>query len=203
MSEEKIKNLFIGTSYKNENIFIDTIDIKYNINKEFLSNFISEKENNIQNEKYEYTAFCLDCKKNIKNINCGEHFVKNFKDIINNINIKEIENNFNKVVENYNYIINKIEFKIKELKQRNEEQIKLIKKIIEVYKSSLNSNNLTYQLLLNTKNILKFNIINEYENNPYIFNYNILQLFPIDNYIKENISITKFQKGSSLKLKKK
>ena len=203
MSEEKIKNLFIGTSYKNENIFIDTIDIKYNINKEFLSNFISEKENNIQNEKYEYTAFCLDCKKNIKNINCGEHFVKNFKDIINNINIKEIENNFNKVVENYNYIINKIEFKIKELKQRNEEQIKLIKKIIEVYNSSLNSNNLTYQLLLNTKNILKFNIINEYENNPYIFNYNILQLFPIDNYIKENISITKFQKGSSLKFQKK
>ena len=45
MSKEKIKNLFIGTSYKNENIFIDTIDIKYNINKEFLSNFISEKEN--------------------------------------------------------------------------------------------------------------------------------------------------------------
>ena len=118
MSEEKIKNLFIGTSYKNENIFIDTIDIKYNINKEFLSNFISDKENNIQNEKYEYTAFCLDCKKNIKNINCGEYFVKNFTDIINNINIKEIENNFNKVVENYNYIINKIEFKIKRIKAK-------------------------------------------------------------------------------------
>ena len=202
MLEHKIKNLFIGTSFQNENFFIDTIDLKYNINKEFLFNFISEKEIKIINEKYEYKSFCLDCKKNINDINCGEHCVQNYKDIINNINIKEIEKNFNKMVENYNLIINKIEFKIKELKQRNEEQIKLIKKIIEIYNSSLNSNNLTYQLLLNTKNILKFNNINEYENNPYIFNYNILQLYPIDNYIKENITITKFQKVSNLQFEK-
>ena len=206
MLEHKIKNLFIGTSFQNENFYIDTIDLKYNINKEFLFNFISEKEIKIINEKYEkyeYKSFCLDCKKNINNINCGEHCVQNYKDIIDNINIKEIEKIFNKMVENYNHIINKIEFGVKLLKQRNEEQIKLIKKIIEIYNLSLNSNNLTYQLLLNTKNILKFNNINEYENNPYIFNYNILQLYPIDNYIKENITITKFQKVTNLHFENK
>ena len=42
-------------------------------------------------------------------------------------------------------------------KQRNEKQILLAKKIIEAYKNNIN--NLNYQIIMNTKNLLHFNQI--------------------------------------------
>ena len=204
MAEEKIKNSFIGTSFENKNFFIDSINLNTNIiNREFIFNFISKNENYIESEPY--SGFCFDCKKNIKVGACLNHNIRIYKDLIDNLNIKQIENNFQKVFENYNYIINKLEQKIKDLKQRNEEQIKLSQKIIEVYKQSLNSNKMTYQLLLNTQNILQFNDnINNtdlFENNLNIFDYNILKTYSIENYIKENIIIQKVQTISRVSFK--
>ena len=180
MAEEKIKNLFIGTSYENENYFIDSIDLNNNINKALLSNFILQKDNLISYNN---------------NINIQDY---DYKSIINKIDINEIEKNLKKVVENFYNIIDLIENKIKKLKERNEEQIKLIKIIILEYKFALNSNNLNCQLALNTKNILKFNQI---DNNDLIniFEYNILKSYPIEHYIKESTSIPKFQKILKLK----
>ena len=130
-------------------IFIDSINLNTNnINREFIYNFTSKNGNYIESEQY--SGFCFDCKKNIKVGACLNHNIRIYKDLIDKINIKEIEKNFQKAFENYNYIINKLEQKIKDLKQRNEEQIKLSQKIIEVYKQSLNSKKITYQLLLNT-----------------------------------------------------
>jgi len=204
MAEEKIKNSFIGTSFENENYFIDSINLNTNnINREFIFNFNSKNENYIESEQY--SGFCFDCKKNINVGTCLNHNIRLYKDLIVNINIKEIEKNFQKAFENYNYIINKLEQKIKDLKQRNEEQIKLSKKIIEVYKQSLISNKITYQLLLNAQNILQFNNninnINLFENNLNIFEYNILKTYSIENYIKENISIQKVQTISRVSFK--
>ena len=194
MEDEKFKNYFLGTSFKNENFYIDMIDLNNNIDTKLIHDFNSEKENKIKIDD-KYTSFCYDCNKNISKDICDGHNVQNFKDIIDKIDIKEIENNFKRIIENYNYIINKIESKLKELKRRNEEQINLVIKMIEIYNSSLYSKNFTYQLLLNIKNILNFNEINDdLEINQNIFEYNILKLFPIDNYIKESISIKKFQK---------
>ena len=180
MAEEKIKNLFIGTSYENENYFIDSIDLNNNINKALLSNFILQKDNLISYDN---------------NINIQDY---DYKSIIDKIDINEIEKKFKKVVENFYNIVDLIENKIKKLKERNEEQIKLIKIIILEYKFALNSNNLNCQLTLNTKNILKFNQI---DNNDLIniFEYNILKSYPIEHYIKESISIPKFQKILKLK----
>ena len=180
MAEEKIKNLFIGTSYENENYFIDSIDLNNNINKALLSNFILQKDNLISYNN---------------NINIQDY---DYKSLIDKIDINEIEKNFKKEVENFYNIIDLIENKIKKLKERNEEQIKLIKIIILEYKFALNSNNLNCQLALNTKNILKFNQI---DNNDLIniFEYNILKSYPIEHYIKESTSIPKFQKILKLK----
>jgi len=204
MAEEKIKNSFIGTSFENENFFIDLINLNTNIiNREFIFNFNSKNENYIESEQY--SGFCFDCKKNIKVGACLNHNIIIYKDLIDNINIKEIEKNFQKVFENYKYIINKLEQKIKDLKQRNEEQIKLSQKIIEVYKQSLISNKMTYELLLNTQNILQFNDninnTNLFENNLNIFDYNILKTYSIENYIKENIIIQKVQAISRVSFK--
>ena len=45
MAEEKIKNSFIGTSFENENFFIDSINLNTNnINREFIYNFTSKNE---------------------------------------------------------------------------------------------------------------------------------------------------------------
>ena len=47
--------------------------------------------------------------------------------------------------------------KIYNFKQRNENQILLAKNLIESYKTNID--NLNYQIILNTKNILNFNYI--------------------------------------------
>ena len=77
--------------------------------------------------------------------------------------------------------------KIYNFKQRNENQILLAKNLIEAYKTNID--NLNYQIILNTKNILNFNYIDYkliIQNNlPFDFEYNILKEFPISNYINE------------------
>ena len=136
----------------------------------------NKNENNI--------GFCFDCNKNINNTFSINHSIKFYKDIIKSINIQEIQTKFNNIVENYNYVINLLEEKIKNFKKRNDDQIALVQQIIEIYNSSLESNNLTYQLLLNVENILKFNEINKDkffgENSSIDFDYNILKTFQID-----------------------
>ena len=168
MADEKFKNYFLGTSFKNENFYIDKLDLNNNIDTKLIHDFNSENKNKMKIDE-QYISFCYDCNKNIKKDICDKHNIKNFKEIIDTINMKEIENNFKRIVENYNYIINKI----KELKKRNEEQINLVNKMIEIYNSSLTTKKITYQLLLNAKNILNFNEINDLEINPNILEYNI------------------------------
>ena len=202
MSGNLIKNTFIGTSYENGNYYIQTVDLNNDINKILLKDFLLEKEdiNNSQNEKY--IGFCLDCNKNINNPNCEKHSVKYFKDIIENINIKEIENNFNIIIDKYNNNIKLLEEKIKEMKKRNDELILLVKKMINIYNCSFKTNNFTFQLLLNIKNILNFNEIDKFilneQNYSVNFNYNILKEFPIMNYIENKLSNDKIQKSTKL-----
>ena len=128
--------------------------------------------------------------------------VKYFKDIIENINIKEIENNFNIIIDKYNNNIKLLEEKLKEMKKRNDELILLVKKMINIYNCSFKTNNFTFQLLLNIKNILNFNEIDKFilneQNYSVNFNYNILREFPIMNYIENKLSNEKIQKSTKL-----
>ena len=199
MTEEALKNLFIGISYKNDT-FIETLDLNTHINKVLLKDFISEKEKEHKLKNENNVGFCFDCNKNINNSNCDDHSIIYYQEINNNINIKSIEDNFKKIIENYNNVVNILEQKIKDFKKRNNEQILLAKKIINVYISSLKSNNLTYQLILNTQNILHFNDINKEQLNTFHFNfdYNILKAFHIDNYLKESIAFGNIQKVTDL-----
>ena len=199
MNEEALKNLFIGISYEND-IFIETLDLNTHINKVLIKDFISDKEKKHKLKNENNVGFCFDCNKNINNSNCDAHKIIHYDDIINNINIKNIEDNFKKIIENYNNVVNILEQKIKDFKKRNDEQIILAKKLIDVYISSLKSNNLTYQLILNTQNILHFNEINKEQLNNFHFNfdYNILKAFHIDNYLKESISFGNLQKVTDL-----
>ena len=205
MIEETIKNNFIGISNENGNLYINTLDLNNNKKKILIEEFLLNKE--IEKNKIlikdRYIAFCLDCNKNIKDSKCDSHLVKYFKDINKNINIKEIEKTFKNIFENYNNFINILEQKIKYLKKRNEEQKLLVEKIINIYNSSLKDNNLTFQILLNVQNFLKFNEMEDIDIIKQSFNleYNILKEFKIDNYIEENILIEKIQKNMKLDLK--
>lgn len=204
MAEEKIKNLFIGTLYENEKFYIESIDLDKNSKKELIDDFLFEKENKKYFQKEKNIGFCLECEKNInENSNCKNHNIKYFNTLI--INIEEIEKNLNNIIDNYKFILNVIEEKIRNFKKRNDNQILLAKKIIEIYKSNLNSNNLTYQTLLNANNILKFNTINKedfIQNFSSIsFEFNILKKYSIDNFITENISIQKIRKTTEIKYK--
>ena len=201
MGERKIKHLFIGTLYENKNNYIERINLNMNIQKELINDFLSKEiiKNYVINDNN--IGFCLNCKNNVnsKNISkCDKHQIKYFKDLINNINIEQIKNNMKIIIDNYNYIINIIEEKIKNFKERNDNQILLAKKIIDIYKSCLKSDNLTYQTILNTKNILQFNEINKdnfrEENKPINFGFNILKTFSMDKYIDKKNQLTKFTK---------
>lgn len=205
MAEEKIKNLLIGLSNKNHNCYVETLDLNSNLNKMLISDFISGLNMDIEMNNENNIGFCFDCKKNINKNFTINHSIKYYKDITKNIDIQEIQNKFNNIVENYNNVINLLEQKIKNFKKRNDDQIALVKQIIEIYNSSLESNNLTYQLLLNVENILKFNEINKdkffQENTPIDFDYNILKTFQIDKYFEEKISIETLKKISKINFK--
>ena len=74
MEDEKFKNYFLGTSFKNENFYIDIIDLNNNIDTKIIHDFNSEKVNKIKIDE-KYTSFCYDCNKNIKKDNCEGHNV--------------------------------------------------------------------------------------------------------------------------------
>ena len=111
MENNTIKNSLIGTYYEKDNYYITIYDINKNIiKKELMSDLIfpKEKANKIniinKNENINNKAFCFNCKKNIDlyiNPECKTHNIEYLNDLIKDINIKEIENNFKLAVENY------------------------------------------------------------------------------------------------------
>ena len=112
----------------------------------------------------------------------------------------EIEERFKNIENDYNKVICALEKKIKDFKKGIETQILLVKKIIELYNSSIKSDKITYQIIMNTKNILKFNPIKQNEFFPdegqINLDYDFLQPFPIDNIINENITIQNIEKNT-------
>ena len=209
MEESIIKNSLIGTFYDNNNYYISIYDMNKNVIRKELINelsFSKEKINNtnVINKEVKNDAFCFDCKQNINlNINsaCKSHSIKYLNDLIKDINIEEIEEKLEIAIESYENVYRIIEEKLNKFKKRNENQIILAKKIIELYKSNIN--NLNYQILLNTKNILHFNEIKlkDYEdyNSKFILETNILKEYSLNNYINEKIDVQKIQKNTEIK----
>jgi hypothetical protein len=78
----------------------------------------------------------------------------------------------------------------------------LAKKIIECYKSNIN--NLNYQMISNTRNLLHFNeiVLTDYEdyNSKFILETNILKEYSLNNYINETLNIQKIQKNTEIKI---
>ena len=211
MEDNTIKNCFVGTNCENNNYYITIYDInKNNIQKELISDlrFSKEKLNNLniinKNENINYKAFCFDCKKNIdlnKSPKCKTHNIKYLNDLINALDIKKIEDNLKSAIENYKKVYTIIEHKLNEFKKRNENQIILAQKIIDIYKSNID--NLNYQIASNTKNLLCFNQIKFKDFNGYnlkfILEANILKAYSIDNYINEKFIIKNIQKNLEIK----
>jgi len=209
MEESILKNSLIGTSYEKNNYYISIYDINKNvIQKELISEllFSNEKINNINvmNMDIKNEAFCFDCKKNINfnmNPDCKTHNIKYLNDLIKDINIEQIEKDLELAIENYENVYRIIEEKLNKFKKRNENQILLAKKIIELYKTNIH--NLNYQMISNTKNLLHFKEIRltDYEdyNSKFILETNILEEYSLNNYIYENLNIQKIQKNTEIK----
>ena len=146
MEENTIKNSLIGTFCENNNYYISIYDINKNIiQKELIDDLSFSKEKmsnkntintdeNIKNE-----AFCFNCRKNINlnmNSDCKTHNNKYLKDLIKDINIEQIEEVLELTIVNYENVYRIIEEKLNKFKKRNNNQILLAKKIIELYKSN-------------------------------------------------------------------
>ena len=194
MLKEIVTKTFIGLEEKDDEYWLKYIEgntKNYNIDQIPLSDFISDINN-----------------KNFLNKNIQGIFYKSkyFKDTIKDINIKELEKTLKIINDDYNKIINLLEEEINKFKKRIHAQILLAKTIIDVYNSSINSDKITYQIIFNTKNILKFNQINKDEifpaKNNINLEYNIFKPFPLDDYIEENITIQTIQKNANIKIKK-
>ena len=204
-------NSLIGINYDINKCYFEIYDINDNtIKKEIMNETIIEKDNsNDEKSKSDIhskiEAFCFDCKSNVNFSEtpiCKNHNVEYLNDLTKDINIESIEKNFKVAVENYEKMMKYIEEKINDFKIRNENQILLAKNIIKAYKENID--NLNYQIILNTKNILNFNDIN-YElliknDLPLNLEYNILTKFPVSNYLNERISIQKIQKNIEIKI---
>jgi len=97
-----------------------------------------------------------------------------------------------------------LEERIKKFKIKIDKQIELAKKIINIYNLAIKSDKITYQLIINTKNILQFNPIikNEFFSDEYQinFDYNLLKPFNIDEFIDEEITIENIQKIINIKI---
>ena len=193
MLEELITNTFIEIEEKNDEYLLKSIDYDNNIQINLLSNILIDENN----------------KKNIKSSNKIVNFqnAEFFKDKIKDINLDEIEKEFKKIHDDYNEVITILEERIKKFKIKIDKQIELAKKIIENYNSAIKSNKITYQLIINTKNILQFNPIikNEFFSDEYQinFDYNLLKPFSIDEFIDESITIENIQKITKIKASQK
>ena len=211
MEDGKIKNSLIGTFHENNKYYIQIYDIKKNIIKKELTSelvFPKEKSNKINminnNGNIKNEAFCLNCKRNINlslNFECKNHNIKYLNELNKDINIEIIEKNMKQAIENYENVLKILEEKLDNFKKRNNNQIILAKKIIEIYKDNIN--NLNYQIILNTKNLLNFNDIklkNYLEQNfKYIFEANILEQFSVNNYLNERFNVENIQKNLEIK----
>ena len=211
MKDNTIKNSLIGTCYEKNNYYLNLYDIDKNMIKKKLMSYIQfskESINNIninnKNENINNKAFCFNCKKNIDlnmSSECKAHNIKYLNDLIKEINIKEIEKNLKLAVENYKKVYKAIEHKLNDFKKRNENQIILAQKIIEIYKSNID--NLNYQIISNAKNLLNFNQMKfrdfEGYNLKFILETNIMKEYPIENYINEKLEIKNIQKNLEIK----
>jgi len=157
------------------------------------------KDININNK-----AFCFNCRANINldnNPDCKNHNIKYLNESLKDININQIEENWKTAIEYYEETYKKIKEKSERFKQRYEKQILLAKKIIEIYKNNIN--NLNYQIIMNTKNILHFNQIKFKDFKGYNFSFipekNILKEYSLNNYIDEKLVIHSIQKNSEIK----
>ena len=200
-------NSLIGINYEKNEYFLEIYDMNDNkVKKKPMNDILFEKFD--KNLKYDNNikidTFCFDCKKNInldKSLDCKNHNIKILNDLKKDINIESIEKNLNLIVKDYENILKYLEEKIINFKKRNNNQIIFAKKLIETYKTNID--NLNYQILNNTRNILNFNgfdcklIIQN--NLPINLEYNILSLCPISNYFNERISIEKIQKNLEIK----
>ena len=192
MLEEILTNTFIGIEKKNDEYLLQSIDLSNNIKQHSLSDIFS----NINTIKSLKTKIIIST----------FHNVEYFKDNIKDINLDEIEEKFKNIENDYNKVICALEKKIKDFKKGIETQILLVKKIIELYNSSIKSDKITYQIIMNTKNILKFNPIKQNEFFPdegqINLDYDFLQPFPIDNIINENITIQNIEKNTIININK-
>lgn len=192
MLEEILTNTFIGIEKKNDEYLLQSIDLSNNIKQHSLSDIFS----NINTIKSLKTKIIIST----------FHNVEYFKDNIKDINMDEIEERFKNIENDYNKVICALEKKIKDFKKGIETQILLVKKIIELYNSSIKSDKITYQIIMNTKNILKFNPIKQNEFFPdegqINLDYDFLQPFPIDNIINENITIQNIEKNTIININK-
>jgi len=208
MCEYTIRNSFIGLIEDFDNFYIESIDLNNILKKTLLNEFLFQKDNNNNLSKnINYLGFCFDCKKNINNSHKFKHSIIYYNDIIKNIDtIQQMELKINIAKDSFNYIIDIINIKLNNFIKRNHEQLLLIEKIINCYKSALNSNNLTYQILFNIQNILKINNIDfclTLENYPIDLNFNFLNISSIDNITENNYIFHKIQKNSEIIYKEK
>ena len=208
IKSEIFLDTLIGTKYEKNGYYCEIYDINENVIKKELINEIMDPKDEVNNLKLikdiNLEAFCFDCKRNINfsmTPNCKNHNFKYLSDLSKDINIEIIENNFKNAIENYEIILKYMEKKIKYFKIRNENQILLVKKMIEAYKTNIN--NLNYQIILNAKNVLNFNNIDlkSLTQNESLINldFNILKEFSSYNYVNESISIEKIQKNLEIK----
>ena len=208
MKSSTLFNFLLGTYKCNNNYYIEIYDIINNsLKSELIYNLalLTDNSNIInENKNRKNDAFCFNCKKNIninESPNCNNHNIKNFKDLTRDINIELLERNLKKITDNYEEIVKIIEEKINDFKKRNNAQISLAKKLIETYKGNIN--NLNYQIISNTKNILRFNELEPksfLESNKLInFDFNILKIFSVNHYLKEELKIEKIQKNLEIK----
>ena len=210
MEDSTIMNSLLGTSYEKNNYYMSIYDINKNVIQKELISELSFSEEKVKNTNIIYSdikneAFCFKCKKNINlnmNPDCKTHNIKYLNDLIKDINIEQIEEDLELAIKYYENVYRIIEEKLNKFKKRNENQILLAKKIIELYKSNLN--NLNYQMISNTKNLLHFNEIKlkDYEdyNSKFILETNILEEYSLNNYINETLNIQKIQKNTEIKI---
>ena len=193
MLEELMTNTFIEIQEKKDEYLLKSIDYDNNEQISLLSNILID-ENNIKNIK---------SSNKIINFHNAEYFKEKIKDI----NVDGIEKQFKKIHDDYNEVITILEERIKKFKIKIDKQFQLAKKIIDFYNLAIKSNKITYQIIINTKNILQFNPIikNEFfpKENQINFDYNLLKTFSIDQFIEEKITIENIQKVCNIKVSQK
>ena len=197
MKSQTFSNSLIGINYEKNDYFLEIYDMNdNNVKKKSMNEIIFDKiDKNLEyDNNIKIDSFCFDCKKNInldKNPDCKNHNIINLNDINKDINIESIEKDLDNFVKDYESLLKYLEEKIINFKKRNNNQIILAKKIIEVYKANID--NLNYQIISNTKNLLNFNDINykliTQKDLPINLEYNILKDYPVSNYLNETISI--------------